>query len=102
MLRKWLGLGEERNTPRYGLLSSYAEWHSLLIGLSVGFIIAFVGGKDAAWLFIVLSTIAFGGRKVNVGQLQDVSKEPLYALCSAVLMYLLSVFVIIPQIPNLP
>lgn len=97
-MKKWLGIGKEENTPRNSVLSSLAEWHSFLIGVSVGFTTAFVGGKDAAWLFIILSTIAFGGKKVNVGQLEHVSDEPVYALIGAVLMFILTVFVIIPHV----
>lgn len=98
-LKKWLGLGKEDKTPRYGLLSSRAEWHSLLIGFAVGFITAIVGGKDAAWLFIILSTIAFGGKEVNVGQLEHVSDEPLYALSGSVVGFVVTVFLIIPYAP---
>lgn len=99
MLDKWLGLGSEGETPRKGLLSSRAEWHALLIGLAVGFITAIVGGKDAAWLFIILSTIAFGGKEVNVGQLEHVSDEPLYALGGSVIGFLVTVFLIVPYAP---
>jgi hypothetical protein len=97
-LLKWLGGGEEEETPRDGILSSRSEWHSLGIGASVGFIVAFVGGKDAAWLFIILSGVAFGSSKTNVKQLQHVKREPFYALVASVLMFLLSVFVILPLI----
>lgn len=97
-LLKWLGGGEEEETPRDGILSSRSEWHSLGIGASVGFIVAFVGGKDAAWLFIILSGIAFGSSRTNVKQLQHVKREPFYALVASVLMFLLSVFVILPLI----
>jgi hypothetical protein len=97
-LLKWLGGGDEEETPRDGILSSRSEWHSLGIGASVGFIVAFVGGKDAAWLFIILSGVAFGSSKTNVKQLQHVKREPFYALVASVLMFLLSVFVILPLI----
>lgn len=97
-LLKWLGGGDEEETPRDGILSSRSEWHSLGIGASVGFIVAFVGGKDAAWLFIILSGIAFGSSRTNVKQLQHVKREPFYALVASVLMFLLSVFVILPLI----
>lgn len=97
-LLKWLGGGDEEETPRDGILSSRSEWHSLGIGASVGFIVAFVGGKDAAWLFIILSGVAFGSSKTNIKQLQHVKREPFYALVASVLMFLLSVFVILPLI----
>jgi len=97
-MKEWFGLGSESETPREGPLSSYAEWHSFLIGLAVGFITALVGGKDAAWTFIILSTIAFGGKKVNVGQLKHISNEPLYALGGSVLGFVITVFVIIPTL----
>lgn len=100
MVGKWLGWGRESDTPRDGLLSSRAEWHSLSLGLAVGVIVAVVGGKDAAWLFIILSTIAFGGKKVNVGQLQHVRNEPIYALVGAVVSFLISVFVVVPNLPG--
>lgn len=97
---KWLGAGSEKDTPRYGFLSSRAEWHSLGIGLAVGFITALNGGKDAAWLFIVLSGITFGTAEVNIGQLKHVQKEPYYALVSSLLMFLVTAFVIVPNLPG--
>jgi len=33
---KWLGGGSESETPRDGILSSRAEWHSFGLGLAVG------------------------------------------------------------------
>jgi len=97
---KWIGAGSEDETPRDGTLSSRAEWHSVLIGLAVGAIIALTGGKDAAWLFIVLATVALGGKKVNVGHLQHVSDEPMYALVAAVVSFLVTASVIIPHLPS--
>lgn len=97
---KWLGNGSEDETPRHGLLSSRAEWHAFGIGLSVGFIVALSGGKDAAWLFIALAGIALGTTKVDVGQLKHVRKEPYYALVSSVFAFLLSVFVVLPNLPG--
>ena len=99
---KWIGAGSEDETPRHGFLSSRAEWHSFGIGLSVGFIVAFTGGKDAAWLFLVLAGIALGVAETNVGQLKHVQSEPYYALVASVLAFLLSTFLIIPNIPVSP
>ena len=96
---KWLGAGNEDETPRYGFLSSRAEWHSFGIGLSVGFTVALTGGKDAAWLFLILSGIALGAAEVNVGQLKHVQKEPYYALVGSVIGFLLTAFVVIPYLP---
>lgn len=96
---KWVGAGSEDETPRYGFLSSWAEWHSFGIGLSVGFIVALTGGKDAAWLFIVLSGIAFGTAEVNIGHLEHVQKEPYYALVASMIGFLLTAFVVIPRLP---
>lgn len=97
---KWIGGGPEDETPRHGILSSRAEWHALLIGSSIGFIISLVGGKDAAWLFIILSGIALGTKKVEVGHLNHVSKEPVYALVAAVASFLIGAFLIIPNLPG--
>mgnify|MGYP006896952177 CR=1 FL=1 len=99
-MKKRLGFGSESNTPRDGVLSSRAEWSALLIGCTVGVITAIAGGKDAAWLFIILATIAFGGKKVNVGQLQHISDEPLYALVGAVMSFLLTALAVIPHLTN--
>ena len=99
-LGKWLGAGSEAETPRYGFLSSRAEWHSLGIGLSVGFITALSGGKDAAWLFIVLAGIAFGTAEVNIGHLKHVKREPYYALVGSVSAFLFTAFLIIPRLPG--
>lgn len=96
---KWIGAGDEDETPRTGVLSSRAEWHSFGIGLSVGFIVALTGGKDAAWLFIILSGIAFGTAEVNVSHLKHVQKEPYYALVASVIGFLLTAFVVMPRLP---
>ncbi|WP_143421026.1 hypothetical protein [Halorubrum halodurans] len=96
---KWLGAGSEDETPRYGILSSRAEWHAFAIGLSVGFTTALTGGKDAAWLFIILAGIAFGTAEVEVGHLKHVQKEPYYALVASMVGFLLTAFVIIPRLP---
>ena len=44
-LLKWLGAGSEAETPRERAFSSRAEWHSVGIGLAVGFIVALTGGR---------------------------------------------------------
>jgi hypothetical protein len=100
MPSKWLGAGPESETPEDGLLSSRAEWHSLLVGASVGVITALAGGKDAAWLFIILAGIAVGGKEANVGHLEHVSREPVYALVAAVGAFLLTTFVLVPRLPG--
>jgi len=99
-LRDFLGIGTEQETFRDGPLSSLAEWHALLIGISVGLIIAIVGGKDAAWLFIILTTIAVGGREVNVGHLKDVKNEPVYALVGAVSSFLVGTLYVVPRLSH--
>jgi hypothetical protein len=99
-LLQWLGAGSEAETPRQGAFSSRAEWHSVGIGLAVGFIVALTGGKDAAWLFIMLSGIAFGSAKVNISHLKHVQKEPYYALVGSVISFLLTAFVVIPHLPG--
>lgn len=98
-LGKWIGAGPEDETPRNGVLSSRAEWHSLLVGAAVGAIIALTGGKDAAWLFIILSTVAFGSQKLEVGHLKHVRREPVYALVAAVVSFLFTAFVVVPRLP---
>lgn len=97
---KWLGGGSEAETPRDGILSSRAEWHSFGLGLAVGFIVALTGGKDAAWLFIILTGLAFGTAKANIQQLKHIKREPYYALVASVLGFLLTAFVVIPHLPR--
>jgi len=97
---KWLGGGSEAETPRDGVLSSRAEWHSFGLGLTVGFIVALTGGKDAAWLFIILTGLAFGTAKANIKQLQHIKREPYYALVASVLGFLATAFVVIPYLPR--
>jgi hypothetical protein len=99
-LRDYLGLGRESETPRYGILSSRAEWHAFLVGITVGIIVAIVGGKDAAWLFIILTSIAIGGREVNVGHLRHVKNEPVYALVGAVSSFLVGTLYVVPQLSH--
>jgi hypothetical protein len=97
---KWLGGGSEAETPRDGILSSRAEWHSFGLGLAVGFIVSLTGGKDAAWLFIILTGIAFGTAKANIKQLKHIKREPYYALVASVIGFLLTAFVVIPYLPR--
>jgi len=97
---KWIGAGSEDETPREGTLSSRKEWHSFLIGVSIGFISALTGGKDAAWMFIILAGIALGGKKVNVGHLKHIKHEPMYALFGSVIAFLTTAFIIIPHLPG--
>ena len=97
-LLKWLGGGKESETPRDGILSSRAEWHAFGIGLSVGLIVAVVGGKEAAELFVVFAGIALGIAEVDVGQLKHVQKEPYYALVASMISFLLTVFLIVPRL----
>jgi uncharacterized membrane protein YjjP (DUF1212 family) len=97
---KWIGAGEEHETPRYGMLSSRKEWHSFLIGISIGFISALSGGKDAAWMLIILAGIALGSKEVNIGHLKHIKREPMYALVGAVIAFLLTAFAIIPHLPG--
>lgn len=99
-LLQWLGAGSEAETSRHGFLSSRAEWHSFGIGLAVGFIVALTGGKDAAWLFIILTGIAFGTAEVNISQLQHIKKEPYYALVASIIGFLTTAFLIVPHIPQ--
>ena len=97
---KWLGGGTEEETPRYGILSSRAEWHAFGIGVAIGFIVAAVGGPSAADLFLVFASIAFGLHEVDVGHLKHVQMEPYYALVASVVSFLLTVFVVLPRIPG--
>jgi uncharacterized membrane protein YjjP (DUF1212 family) len=97
---EWLGAGEEHETPRYGTLSSRAEWHAFLIGISIGFISALSGGKDAAWMLIILAGIALGTKEVDIGHLKHIKQEPMYALVGAVISFLLTAFAVIPHLPG--
>lgn len=75
-----------------------SEKHAIGIGASVGFIVGLRGGKDSAWMFIILASIALGAKEVNVGHLEDVQDEPGYALVSSVVMFIITVFVINPRL----
>jgi uncharacterized membrane protein YjjP (DUF1212 family) len=99
-LLKYLGAGSEDETPRYGMLSSRAEWHAFLIGISIGFISALSGGKDAAWMLIILAGIALGTKEVDIGHLKHIKQEPMYALVGAVISFLLTAFAVIPHLPG--
>lgn len=91
-LIQYLDLRTFADTPR--------EKHAIGIGAFVGFAVALVGGKDAAWMFVMLAAIAIGGREVNVGHLEDVKNEPAYALAAALVMFLVTVFVVMPRLPG--
>jgi len=98
-IRDYLGGDSEEETPRDGLLSSRPEWHGAGIGAFCGLLVGLNGAKDGAWIMVLLAGLAFGTRKAQVGQLEDVNKEPAYALGAATLMFLVTVFVILPRIP---
>lgn len=99
VVRAWLTAKPEDETEYNGFLSSKSEKHAML-GLAIGFITALAGGKDAAWMLIVFGGIALGEREVSVGQLEDVQKEPGYALVSATLAFLITAFIIVPRLPG--
>lgn len=65
----FLGFGTEESTPRSGPLSSWMEWHALIIGLAVG-VIAAVAGRPI--LGAALAGVAFGvgGRGKSARQLR--------------------------------
>lgn len=94
-----LGLGTEEETERNGLLSSRKEWHSLSVGSFVGLVAGLNGGKDGAWIMVLLAGVALGAQKIDVGHLADVRREPAYALSAAVIGFLVTVFIIIPNLP---
>jgi len=97
-LKDILGLGAESETARDGFLSSNSEKHAAVIGLFVGMTMGLVGGRDAAWLFLVLAGIGLGTRQSDVGHLEDVSKEPAYAFGAAMLSFLTTVFLLVPHL----
>jgi hypothetical protein len=99
-LRDFLGLGSESDTERDGPLSSYREWHSLLIGAGVGFVSALNTGKDGAWLLLLLTGFAYGAKKIDIGPLADLRREPQYALIAAVLAFLATSFLVVPYLPE--
>jgi hypothetical protein len=99
-LRDLLGLGSESDTSRDGPLSSYREWHSLLIGAGVGFVAALNSPKDSAWILLLLVGFAYGARKIDVSALKHIRKEPQYALTAALLSFLVTAFLIIPHLPR--
>jgi hypothetical protein len=82
------------------MVLSKAEFQSLILGATVGFVTALSGGKDAAWMFIILTGVALGGKKVDVGVLENVQKEPLYALTTSVLAFIITAFLIVPRLPG--
>lgn len=99
-IQEYLGSGTEEETSRDGLLSSTAEWHALVLGFAVGFMVALTGGKDAAWLFIIFSGVAFGSKQTNIEALQNLKREPIYGLLASVLGFLITAFLIVPQLPS--
>lgn len=91
-LKQYLNIATFANTT--------SEKHAIGIGGFVGFAGGLAGGKDAAWMFVILAAIAIGGREVDIGHLKDVKNEPAYALVASVVVFLVTVFVIIPRLPG--
>lgn len=69
---------DESETERDGLLSSLREWHAAIVGLAVGVVVAMTGSWELAALF-VFATL---GSKLGTRHLEDVRREPWYALGS--------------------
>jgi hypothetical protein len=99
-LKDFLGLGSESDTNRDGPLSSYREWHSFALGIGIGFISALNTGKDGAWLLLLLAGFAYGAKKIDIGPLADLRKEPQYALIAATLAFLVTSFLVVPYLPE--
>lgn len=69
---------DEFETQRDGFLSSLTEWHAAIVGLAVGVVVAMTGSWELAGLF-VFATL---GSKLGTRHLEDVRREPWYALGS--------------------
>lgn len=77
---------EESETERDGILSTLDEYHALIIGLTVGLVVAVAGAWELGTLFIA----AVLGTKLSKVPLTVVRKERWYALGG----FLLSVLIV--------
>lgn len=69
----------EAETERDGFLSTLREYHAATIGLAVGVIVAATGSWELAGLF---AFACLGAKLSAVSRLEDVRREPWYALGS--------------------
>jgi len=67
---------EESETKRNGVLSTLDEWHALVIGLTVGLVVAAAGAWELGALFIA----AVLGTKLSKVPLKTIRKERWYAM----------------------
>ncbi|QSG06475.1 hypothetical protein [Halapricum desulfuricans] len=80
-LREGATASSEAESDRNGLLSTRREWHALIVGLAVGV----VAGLTERWeLAGVATAIVLGVREAG-GALQELRREPWYALGGLVL-----------------
>lgn len=82
--RRYLPTARERGEWR-GLLSTYAEYHSLGIGLGIGVVAAALAQPA---LMGSVALIAVGEAEAQGEQLHDVGKEPALALVGLAVGYL--------------
>ncbi|QLH77466.1 hypothetical protein HZS55_09230 [Halosimplex rubrum] len=68
---------DESETERDGPFSTLREIHAATVGLAVGVVVAKTGSYELAGLF---AFVALGAKLGSVGRLEDIRREPWYAL----------------------
>ncbi|WP_459191839.1 hypothetical protein [Halosimplex sp. J119] len=68
---------DESETERDGPFSTLREIHAATVGLAVGVVVGLTGHIELAALFVF---IALGAKLGSVGPLEDIRREPWYAL----------------------
>lgn len=94
--KKYLPTAKEQGDWR-GVLSTFAEWHALAIGLAVGATAAAAARPE---LMVALVMIIIGETEAQGSQLKDVAKEPAYAGVSLIASYLAVGFGVNPEALN--
>jgi hypothetical protein len=74
-----------------GPLSTYREYHALIVGLAAGFLSAATGRWELA---LAAGAVALGVRAAPTGPLEEVRREPWYTLAGLLLAYPVTALVV--------
>jgi len=89
-MKRELGFGHESATGRDGPLSSYAEWHALIVGLCCGALTTIVPNAVGGYLIGVVTTVSVTTTAGLDGHSKDVADETAYTLSGVVVGYILT------------
>lgn len=99
-IARYMGAGDETDTPRDGLLSARSEWHALAIGLAVGGAHGTIGSEYTAYMVVAVLAAALELEIIeeffldgipDEHPLADLRAQPWYAAGGLVLGYTVTI-----------